>query len=380
MRENYLLSPGPTPVPERARLRMSRRLIHHRGPEFKEVFHRVRRGLKWLFETDREVVSLTASGTGAFEAGMVNFTSRGETIVCIGGGKFGERWADVAETAGAEVVPVDVEWGRAIEPERLESVLESHPNVSMVTLTASETSTGVLHPVGEIADVVRQNSEALFAVDGITAVGVHRMAMDAIGIDVLVAGSQKAFGVPPGLGFVAASGRAWERYEEADSPGYYFDLGRERDRQVDDQTAFTAAIPQILALDEVLQMMREEGKDGIVERHRRNARATRSAVEAMGLGVFGQPHSNAVTAVETPDAIEPTDVVSKMRKDHGAVIAGGQKHLGSRIVRLGHIGFFEYRDILHMVGALERTVGELGLAVEPGAGVEASQRVFSEET
>lgn len=380
MRENYLLSPGPTPVPERARLRMSRRLIHHRGPEFKEVFHRVRRGLKWLFETEREVVSLTASGTGAFEAGMVNFISRGETVVCIGGGKFGERWADVAETAGAEVVPVEVEWGRAVDPGRLESVLEAHPNVSMVTVTASETSTGVLHPVAELADVVRQSSGALFAVDGITAVGVHRMPMDEIGIDVLVAGSQKAFGVPPGLGFVAASDRAWEGYDEADSPGYYFDLGRERDRQVDDQTAFTPAIPQILALDEVLQMMREEGKDGIVERHRRNARATRAAVEAVGLEVFGQPHSNAVTAVGTPDAIEPADVVSKMREDHGAVIAGGQKHLSSRIFRLGHIGFFEYRDILHMVGALERTVSELGLAVDLGAGVEAAQMVFSEES
>lgn len=378
MRENYLLSPGPTPVPERARLRMARRLVHHRGPEFKEIFGRVRDGLKWMFGTESEVLTLTASGTGTFEAGMVNFTSRGDTVVAVGGGKFGRRWADVAEAWEMEVVPVEVEWGTGLRPAQLEAVLKEHPDCAMVTLTASETSTGVFHPVEDLAQVVEERSDALFAVDGITAVGVHPLPMDDLGIDVLVSGSQKGFGIPPGLGFVAASSRAWDRYDTADSPGYYFDLGRERGRQVDAQTAFTPAIPQVLALDEVLEMMREEGREAIYRRHERNARATRAAVRAMGLEVFGEPHSRAVTAVQTPDELHPDEVVDCMREQHGAVIAGGQKHLSTEVFRLGHIGFFEYRDMMHELGALEMTLRELGLPVESGDGVDAAQSVLDE--
>jgi len=378
MRETHLLSPGPTPVPERARLRMAERLVHHRGEEFKQIFGRVRDGLKWLFETDREVLTVTASGTGAFEAGICNFTSRSDTLIAVGGGEFGERWADVAEAWEMDVVRVDVEWGRAVDLDRLQAVLEAHPDAAMVTLTASETSTGVLHPVREIAELVHRHSGALFAVDGITAVGVHPMPMDEWGIDVLVAGSQKAFGVPPGLGFVAASERAWQRYDRADDPGYYFDLGRERDRQVGDQTAFTPAIPQVLAMDEVLEMMREEGREGIFRRHVGLARAARAAVRAMGLEVFGEPHSNAVTAVRTPNDIDAPAVVETMADKHGAVIAGGQKHLSPHLFRLGHIGFFDHRDILHLLGALELSLAEVGLPIESGQGVEAAQSVLAE--
>ncbi|MFB6373755.1 MAG: alanine--glyoxylate aminotransferase family protein [Bradymonadaceae bacterium] len=350
----------------------------HRGDEFKEIFGRVRDGLEWLFETDDEVLTVTASGTGAFEAGMTNFSSRSDTLICIGGGKFGQRWGDVADSWEMDVVDVEVEWGTAVDLERLEAALEAHPDTAMVTLTASETSTGVLHPVEEVAELVHRKSDALLAVDGITAVGVHPLPMDAWNIDVLVAGSQKAFGVPPGLGFVAANDRAWERYDRADDPGYYFDLGRERGRQVHDQTAFTPAIPQVLAMEEVLKLMREEGRDGIFRRHERNARATRAAVRALDLEVFGEPHSNAVTAVRTPDDLDAPAVVDTMADKHGAVIAGGQKHLSPNLFRLGHIGFFDHRDILHMIGALELSLAEVGLPVQSGQGVEAAQSVFAD--
>ncbi len=378
MHETHLLSPGPTPVPEQARLRMAESLIHHRGPEFKEIFGRLRDGLKWLFETDREVLTVTASGTGAFEAAIGNFTSRDEKLIAIGGGKFGQRWGEVAAARQMEVVEQPVEWGEAVSLSALESTLDEHADAAMVTLTASETSTGVLHPVGEVAALVRERTDALIAVDGITAMGVHRLPMDELELDVLVAGAQKAFGVPPGLGFVAASDRAWSRYEEAGDPGYYFDLGRERSRQVDDQTAFTPAIPQVLAMDEVVAMMRQEGRAEIVERHRTNARATRQAVRALGLEVFGSPHSNAVTAVWTPEQLEAPRVVDIMREQHGAVIAGGQKHLSPDVFRLGHIGFFDHRDILHMIGALEMSLAEIGWSVESGEGLGAAQSVFAE--
>jgi aspartate aminotransferase-like enzyme len=309
---------------------------------------------------------------------MANFASSGDKVVVIGGGKFGQRWGDVGRSWGLEVVDVEVEWGTPMGADRLADILDEHDDCAMVTLTASETSTGVFHPVAELAEVVDCKTDALFAVDGITAVGVHDLPMDEIGIDILVGGSQKAFGVPPGLGFVAASQTAWERYETTDSAGYYFNLERERGRQVDDQTAFTPAVPQILALDEVLGMMREETKEGIFRRHTVNAEATRRAVEAVGLTVFGAPHSNAVTAVQTPEELHAPDVVAQMRAEHGAVIAGGQKHLKGRVFRLGHIGFFDHRDILHMIGALELSLDELGHPVESGRGLEAAQQVFAD--
>lgn len=377
MHKNYLMAPGPTPVPEAARLVMARQLIHHRGEEFKDVFAECRRGLKWLFETNAEVLALTCSGTGAFEAAMTNFTSTDDTIICVGGGKFGERWGDVGRAFSMNVVEIELEWGAYCSPEKLRDVLREYPDATMVTLTASETSTGVFHPIQQLAQVIRDESEALFAVDGITAVGVHRLPMDSWDIDVLVAGSQKAFGIPPGLGFVAAGERAWERAAESDHGRYYFDLQREHNRQRQDQTAFTPAISIVLALREVLNMMKNEGRQGLLDRHRQNAAATRAGVEALGLELLSRRHSRAVTAARVPDGVSAPDVVEAMRRDQGMTIAGGQKHLRSDLIRIGHIGFFQASDIRMVLGALEAVISDLGVDVEPGAAVSAAQEVFA---
>lgn len=378
MERQYLLAPGPTPVPEEARLAMARSLIHHRGDEFREVFAEVQEGLQWLFETDQPVLTITASGTGAFEAAMTNFTSRGDTLVAIGGGKFGERWGKMARAFGMNVVDVDVEWGEAVNLERLEDVLDDHKECAMVTLTASETSTCVLHPFEAVGDLVRQKTNALFAVDGITAVGVHRVAMDAADIDILVAGSQKAFGIPPGLGFVAASERAWERAEHSDQPRFYFDLAREKKRQLDAQTAFTPGITQIIAARVVLGMMMREGREALIDRHQINAEATRTAVKALGLSILSARPCDAATAVVVPDTIAAPDVVRVMLDDHGAIIAGGQAHLKQRLFRIGHIGFFDRSDILNALSSLELTLATLGCDVEPGVAVAAAQRVYAQ--
>lgn len=376
MHKRYLMAPGPTPVPEAARLAMARELIHHRGDEFREIMAEVGAGLQWLMETESDVLSLTCSGTGAFEAAMSNFTSRDQKVIAIGGGKFGERWGDVGRAYGLEVVDVELDWGEALSPTRLREVLEANSDAAMVTLTASETSTGVMHSVQELAQIVRTHSNALFAVDGITAVGVHRLPMDEWNVDVLVAGSQKAFGIPPGLGFVAAGDRAWDRVEQSDHPRYYFDLARERSRQRENQTAFTPAISVVLALREVLKMMRREGRDALVRRHAVNAAATRAGVKALGLQLLSKQHSNAVTAAIVPEEISADDVVRKMREEHGIVIAGGQKHLSGRLLRIGHIGFFEASDIRIVLGALEAVLCDEGIVVAPGAGMAAAQEIF----
>lgn len=379
MNKTHLMAPGPTPVPERARLAMARQLIHHRSEDFEEVIAQVRRDLRWLFETEADPLLLSCSGTGAFEAAMTNFTCTDDKIIAVGGGKFGERWGDVGRSYGLEVVDVDIQWGRHLTASRLQEVLEAHPDAAMVTLTASETSTGVLHPVGKLAEVVRRDSDALFAVDAITAVGVHRLPMDELEIDVMVGGSQKAFGIPPGLGVVAAGPRAWERNEESDHPNYYFDLERERSRQSDHQTAFTSSISITLALREVLQMMREEGRDELLARHRANAAATRAGVRALGLEVLSDRHSDAVTAVCVPDGFDGGDWVDRLRRDHGVIIAGGQKHMSGSLIRIGHIGFFEPSDIRVTLGALEEVLIDEGMGVEPGAALSAAQRVFSSQ-
>lgn len=359
---------------------MARQLIHHRGAEFTEVMAEVGQGLKWLFETDSQVLTLTCSGTGAFEAAMTNFTSPGDTVVSIGGGKFGERWGDVGRAFDMEVVDVDVKWGEFCSPSRLRKVLADHRETAMVTLTASETSTGVLHPVEELARVVRQESNALFAVDGITSVGVHRMPMDAWDIDVLVAGSQKALGIPPGLGFVAANERAWQREADSEHPRYYFALRREKQRQTDNQTAFTPAISVVLALREVLAMLKEEGRKGLRERHRLNAAAIRAGVEALDLELLSQRPGHAVTAALTGDDVDASEVVERMRLDHGVIIAGGQKHLAGDLIRIGHIGFFEASDIRMALGALEQVIDDLRGGVESGAALAAAQKIFSSQT
>lgn len=378
MSDDRLLAPGPVQVPESARLAMARSLMHHRTPAFEQILEQVRQDLAWVFQTDQPVLVLTSSGTGAFEAAMINFTCKEDTIIAIGGGKFGERWGQVGRAYGMNVVDCPVEWGEAVDPSQLRELLEAHPECAMVTVSLSETSTGVLHPLEAIAEVVQEHGRALLAVDGITAVGVHPVPMDELGVDVLVSGSQKAFSVPPGLAFVAAGDRAWERAEGSDHPRYYFDLVRERARQVEQgRTSFTPAISLVVALADVLAKMRQEGLDAIWARHARLAHATRAGLQAMGLELLAARPSNSVTAALVPEGIDAPEVCRRMREVHGVIIAGGQKHLKPRLVRLGHLGRVDRLDVLAGLGALEWALADCGHTLEPGAAVAAAQRTWA---
>lgn len=380
MQKKFLIAPGPTPVPEEARLAMARELMHHRGPEFKQLFNKVRAQLQWLFETKNEVLTLTCSGTGAFEAVIINYTRREDTLISIGGGKFGERWGKVAKAYGMNVVELEIPWGQAADPDALAELLARYPDCAMVTLSASETSTGVYHPVKELAAVIQKHSQALFAVDGITAVGVHRLPMDEWGIDILVSGSQKAFGIPPGLGFVAANERAWERYEHSNHPKFYFDLGRERTNQLKDQTAFTPAISLVVALHEVLKLMQAEGLEELIARHTLNASAARAGVLALGCELYAETPANSATAAVVPEGIDAQKIVRAMRDQYGVTIAGGQDHLVSTVFRIGHIGFFDRSDMILAMSALESALFDAGADIELGSGLRAVQEVYAHHT
>jgi len=375
--KKYLLTPGPTELPPRVLLAMAHPIIHHRAPEFLPVLEQAREGLKWLFRTKNEVLVLASSGTGAMEAAVSNFLSKGDKALSVNGGKFGERWAQICKAYGVDVDVIDVEWGQAVEPERVKEELKKYPNIKAVYLQATETSTGVVHPVKEIASIVHENSNAIVVVDGITGVGVFELPMDEWGLDILLTGSQKALMLPPGLAFISINDKAWKLAETSDLPKYYFDLKKEMKGIVKNQTAYTPAISLIIGLGESIKMMKEEGIENIYSRHALLAEAVRKSVQAMGLKLFASKSpSNSLTAVLAPEDLDSGKIISMLEKDFGIRIANGQNQAKGKIFRIAHMGYYDKSDILFTLASLEIVLNKLGYKVEQGIGVGAAEKVF----
>ena len=376
MIKRYLLAPGPTPVPPEVMLRMAEPIIHHRTPEFSRVFGEVREGLKKVFQTREDVLMLASSGTGAMEAAVVNLLRAGERVIVVNGGKFGDRWTKICGTYGIRVEEVKVEWGEAVRPESVAAALERFPDARAVFVQASETSTTAVHPVEEIAGLTR-GRDTLLVVDGITAVGVYDLPMDRWGIDVLVTGSQKALMLPPGLGLIALSARAWERANAEHLPAFYFDLKRERKNHLDNTTAYTPAISLVLGLHTVLRMLEEEGLPQVFARHARLAEATRAGVQALGLRLLApNAPSPATTGFFLPDGVDGGKLTKYLRDRMGITFAGGQDHLKGKILRVAHIGWFGDFDIVTALAAIEMSLVRFGREVALGTGVAAAERVL----
>ncbi|MFZ9887927.1 MAG: pyridoxal-phosphate-dependent aminotransferase family protein, partial [Myxococcota bacterium] len=346
-----LLSPGPTPVPETVLTAMANPMWHHRTPAFEKIFAECREGLRWLFQVDDDVLILSSSGTGGFEAAIQTYFSVGDNVNCDGGGKFGERWGQMARKLGLEAIDIPVEWGEAADPGKVEEALKAHPDAKGVVVVASETSTGVRHPYEAIGALVKDREDTLFLVDGITAVGVWDINPKRDHIDVLVSGSQKAFMLPPGLAFVASSEKAWRRASQAKGPRYYFDLNKEKKNQAQNQTAYTPAVSLIVGLQESLRLLREEGLEQIFARHARLARATRVGCEALGLSLFAKVPAESVTSVVSPSEIPPDAVYKGLRDRANITIAGGQDALKGKIFRVAHLGYYDDLDIMPVMGA-----------------------------
>jgi len=372
-----LLTPGPTPVPERLSLRMAQPIVHHRSPEFEQVFARCREGLSWLFQTKQDVVQLAASGTGAMEAALTNFLRRGDEAIVIDAGKFGERWGKLAKAYGVQAISLKISWGSAVDPGAVKAALEEHPNAKAVLVQANESSTGVAHPVQKLAQITR-NHPAILVVDAISALGAFDLPFDAWGIDVMVSGSQKALGLPPGLAFLAASEKAWKLNETADLPRFYFDLKRERDNQRKNQSAWTPAISLIEGLDESLKMFREEGLEACFARHERLARGARAGMQALGLQLFAKAPSAAMTTVLTPEGVDSEKLVKHLFQRYGIKLVGGQDAAKGKIFRIAHLGYFDEFDMLVVVGAVERGLKDLGAKVQLGKGLAAAQSAMAE--
>lgn len=377
MIKKYLLTPGPTPIPDEVRSAMAEAIVHHRTPQFSKIFNEVREGLKVLFGTVSDVLVLAASGTGAMEAAVTNLFSPGEKVLVINGGKFGERWLRICRSFGLQVVEIKVEWGKAVKIETIEKDLHDHPEIQGVLIQASETSTTALHPIRDIAKITRTGP--LLLVDGVTAVGVLPVAMDEWGIDVLVTGSQKALMVPPGLGFISLSDRAWARTEKAKLPRFYFDLALERKSQAKGTTAFTPAISLIFGLRAALKMILEEGPDRVYARHERLARATRAAATALGLGLLAPENpSPAVTGIFVPEKMDADQLLDYLRDRMGIIFAEGQDQLRGKIIRIAHVGYMGAFDVIVAVSALEMGLKRFGFPVKFGQGIAAAQEVLME--
>lgn len=369
-----LLSPGPTPIPDRVLKAMSESNIHHRTSVFEGIFAKAREGLKKVFQVNSDVIILASSGTGAMEASVSNFFKKSDRVAFVNGGKFGERWGEILKAFGLESVELRIEWGREVKIDDLGSL---DGKVDGFLFQACETSTGVKHPIREITEFVRKKfPDALVVVDGITGVGVFDIKPEEWGIDVLISGSQKAFMLPPGLSFVWASERAWKRAENSDLPKYYFDLRKERKNQEKNQTAYTPAIGLVLGLCESLQMILEEGLDNVFKRHALLAEATREGVKALGLEIFSRAPAEGVTAVKSPEGLDSGKIVKNMREKYGVVIAGGQDKLKGKIFRIAHMGYVFEADILTGLSVLERTLSDFGLEVRFGTGVGRAEEVL----
>jgi aspartate aminotransferase-like enzyme len=360
--------PGPTPVPDDVLAAVGRPMVDHRGRPFAALIERVSERLRQFYQTKEDVLILTASGTGGMEAAVVNTLSPGDKVLAVSIGAFGDRFAAIAETYGAEVAPLTYEWGQAANPEDVRAALREAPEVKAVLVTHNETSTGITNPLEDIAKAVRE-WERLLIVDAVSSLGAIPVDMDGWGLDVVVTGSQKGWMVPPGLAFAAMSERGWKANESARMPRFYLDLAKARDFLQKGQTPFTPAVSIFFGLDVALERMVEEGPESIHTRHAKIGEMVREGVKALGLELLAEDEkyaSNTVTAVKCPEGVDVKELRNTLEDEHKVVVAGGQGKLAGKIFRIGHLGLASEEDIRGTLEALAEALPRVGYTLPVG--------------
>lgn len=380
MNNNYLLIPGPAPIPHAVAQAMSTRMFNHRGPCFKEIIEESTISLKRIFQTEERLFILTSSGTGSMEAAVVNFLSPGEQILALVNGSFGGRFADIASTYGAAVERLETPWGQPLDYQGLEAKLleDKDRRIRAITVVHNESSTGMLNDL-ELVSRIRGDHPALLIVDAVSSMGAVNLPVDRLAIDVCVTGSQKALLLPPGLAYISVSGKAWQAAAQSKMPKYYFDLRKAQEYLEKGQTPFTPALPQCVALREAMRIYFAEGQENCYARHRRMAAAARAALQALGMELLVQDEhyaSPTVTAVLTPASVSVDQLREMMRTRFSTEIAGGQGQLEGQIFRFGHLGAVTELDLVAGIVALELALQALGYPVQPGSAVAAAEEVI----
>ena len=374
--KSKLYTPGPTKVPGAVLGAVGQQVLHHRSPEFSEKIRHVQDELGRLLQTHNDTLIFTCSGTGMMEAAVANLLSRGDKAICLNNGKFGQRWVEICKVYGVDVVDHAVEWGKSVAPSELADLASKHPDAKAVFVVHSETSTGALQDIQAMAKLLKGHN-AVLVVDATSSVGVHEIRMDEWGIDVIVAGTQKALMTPPGLSFVSLNGRAWALVSSSNLPKYYFDFTMTWKRlQKKGQTPFTTAVSLVYGLEVALAMMDKEGWDNVYSRHARMGAAVRAAVQALGFKVLPAEPVNGLTVALCPSGVDGNQVVRVLDDEFGVRIAGGQDHMSGKAIRIGHMGGIRERDLPTVIGGLERALVRIGYKVQPGVGLAALQRVL----
>jgi aspartate aminotransferase-like enzyme len=379
MKKHFLFTPGPTPIPPESLLAMASQIDYHRSVEAVLQIKDVSEKLKQVFQTQNDVLILTSSGTGAMESIVSNLLSRGDEVIVIRSGKFGERWGEICSAYGVDFFPIDFEWGNSVDPQMVADLLDKRPDAKAVFSTLCETSTGALHDIKSLGEITKHRS-TLLVVDAVSALGADDLQMDSWGVDVVVSCSQKGLMTPPGLAFAALNQSAWETSENATLPKYYFDLRKAQRASWDGSTPYTPAITFITALQSALNRITTDGIRNVITRHACLAEATRSAVKAIGLNIFATNPANTLTSIRLPEQIDGVRFVKMMREKHGITFAGGQGKLRGKIIRIAHLGWMGEYDMVVAIAALERGLTEIGQEVPLGAGVSAAQEVFHRQS
>jgi aspartate aminotransferase-like enzyme len=375
--KRYLFTPGPTPVPPEVLAALAEPIVHHRGADFRPVYGECLARLKEVCRTSSDALLFTASGTGSMESAVANLCSPGARVVVVSAGAFGERWIEIAERYGCEVVALRYAWGEVPSAADLERLLVEAGPVRAVLLTHSETSTGVVCDLRAFADATRP-SGAHVVVDAVSSLGAVPLDMDAWGIDVVCSGTQKALMTPPGLAVAAVSDAVWEHEGSSSSPRYYFDWERTRKAQAALDAPFTPAVSLVRALNVALGLLLEEGLDAAFDRHRRLGRACRSGLKGMGLELFSpdDDSSAVVTAAKVPEGVDAAGLVSLLRERHGVQLAGGHGPLKPTVFRIGHIGYYDVFDLVTALAAVELGLVELGADVVRGVATSRALEAF----
>jgi aspartate aminotransferase-like enzyme len=364
MSNAILLAPGPVQLHPEVQAILSQPMIHHRTPEFDEILKRAFTGLKFLFQTEQPVYMHTSTGSGGMESLLVNLINQGDEVLSIVSGKFGERWADMAEVYGAKVHRMNIQWGEAVDPIEVESFLKRNSNIKMVLCQATETATATAHNIQQLGQIISA-TKALFIVDGITAVGAYDIKMDDWKIDGLVAGSQKAVMLPTGMSFVCLSKKAWAFVENCNTPRYYFDLRREHKANQNGETLFSSPVPIIKALDFVLNRIQQMGLQTHFQQLHRRADFTRALASVMKLELYSKSPSDSVTALRVPAGINGVALREHLEKKYSVTVMGGQDQAKGKIIRIGHMGYIIDNDMIETMYRLASALKDLSYEINP---------------
>ena len=356
--------PGPTPVPDKVLEAFGRHPIGHRSKDFQNIVQSTTENLQWLHQTKNEVLTITGSGTAAMEAGIINTLSKGDKVICGENGKFGQRWVKVAEEYGLEVIQINAEWGKPLDPERFKDILEDDSNkeIKAVILTHSETSTGVINDLKTISQYIRNHKNALSIIDCVTSIGAFNVPTDEWQLDIVASGSQKGYMIPPGLSFISVSKKAWKANELSNLPKFYLDLKSYKKSLLNNSNPFTPSVNLMFALDESLKMMKEEGLENIFKKHERHKKAISEAAKKLSLKLFADEKSlsPSITAIEAHN-FDAESFRKSIQAKYGIQLAGGQDHLKGKIFRVGHLGYINDLEIISAISAIGLTLYEKNL-------------------